>query len=149
MESVDYATAGLASGLIGFGIVLFLVITLLVLAIVILEIAGEWKIFKKAGKNGWEAIVPIYNCWILVEIAGLNWWWFLLILLGSVVPTIGPLVSLFALFVCNYNIAKKFHKEVGTAILMTLFPYIMYPIMGFGKDYNFDNSVEVSKNGVF
>ena len=30
----------------------------------------RWKIFKKAGKNGWEALIPIYSSWTLFEISG-------------------------------------------------------------------------------
>ena len=29
-------------------------------------IVSMWKIFKKAGKNGWEAIIPIYNIYVLI-----------------------------------------------------------------------------------
>ena len=35
------------------------------------------------------------------------------------------------------------------AILMTLFPFIMLPLVGFSKKYQFDNEVKVSPNGPF
>ena len=40
------------------------------LAIIVAIIAGMWKVFVKAGKPGWAAIVPIYNVIVLLEIAG-------------------------------------------------------------------------------
>lgn len=58
------------------------------------------------------------------------------------------LVTLFVTFQCNYNIAKKFHKGTGFAILMTLLPTILYLILAFSKDYIYDDSVQVSKNGI-
>lgn len=57
-----------------------LIIGLIVLAVLVVYLVALWKVFVKAGKQGWEAIIPFYNSWILVEIAGLNWWWFLLII---------------------------------------------------------------------
>ncbi len=39
-------------------------IVVLVLAIVFL-----WKIFEKAGEKGWEALIPVYNTYILFKIA--------------------------------------------------------------------------------
>ena len=115
-------------------------VLLIILAIVIVIVIAKYKLYKKAGKKGWEAIIPFYSQWVYTEIAGLNWWWFLIIiggiLLGNVsdeLTVLGTLVSLFGLFVCNYNIAKKFHKDTGFAVLMTLFPVILLPILGFSK----------------
>ena len=131
-----------------------LIIGLIVLAVLVVYLVALWKVFVKAGKQGWEAIIPFYNSWILVEIAGLNWWWFLLIISGTIVSllhipglsTLCSLANLVAMFFCNYNIAKKFHQEVGYAILMTLFPFIMYAKIGF-SDKVFDKDVITSPNG--
>ena len=49
-----------------------LIIGLIVLAVLVVYLVALWKVFVKAGKQGWEAIIPFYNSWILVEIAGLN-----------------------------------------------------------------------------
>ena len=35
-------------------------------AISIVSIICNWKLFKKAGKNGWEAIIPFYNSYVFV-----------------------------------------------------------------------------------
>jgi hypothetical protein len=40
------------------------------LAIIVLTFVGMWKVFVKAGHPGWAAIVPIYNLYILTQIAG-------------------------------------------------------------------------------
>ena len=51
-----------------------LFIILIYLAIVLLMIASMWKVFTKAGKPGWAAIVPIYNTIVLLEIVGKPIW---------------------------------------------------------------------------
>ena len=52
----DYETGGLFA----FGFM-----TIIYLLFIILIIAGLWKVFEKAGKPGWAAIVPIYNVIVL------------------------------------------------------------------------------------
>ena len=44
----------------------------------VLYIVGFWKIFDKAGKPGWAAIIPIYNLWVLLEVVGRPGWWIIL-----------------------------------------------------------------------
>ncbi len=137
-----------------------LVILLIALAILILMIVATCKMYIKAGKKGWQAIIPYYNSWVLTEIAGLNWWWFLIvaasgivsIVFGNSIPglkTIAYFATIFGNFVCYYNIAKKLHKDTGFAVLMTIFPVIMIPVVAFSKSYQYDNKVELSQNGVF
>ena len=145
---------GALFGALGGLIIFFL---LILVAVSIFEIIATWKFFQKCGKNGWEAIIPIYNSWIKVEIAGLNWWWFLLLIFSVIVQLSGSddykilisIIPLFANFVCNYNLAKKFHQDTGFAILMTLFSWVIIPIMAFSNKYQYDDSVIVSKNGIF
>lgn len=126
------------------------------LAILIFYLIGLWKLFQKAGRNGWEAIVPFYNTWVLTEIAGLAWWYALIIIFSDIFGGTNAEDSLgFILSVCSivakffifYNISKKLHKDTGFAILMTIFPVIMVPLVGFSSSYQFDNKVVVSENG--
>lgn len=42
--------------------------TLFYVALVI----GQWKIFEKAGEEGWKSLIPFYNAYILWKIAGRN-----------------------------------------------------------------------------
>lgn len=149
----DYALSGLMGGFA----VIAIIIGILTMALVVVSIVATWKLFKKAGKKGWESIVPFYSYWVLVEIAGLNWWWFLLIICNSVVSmldldelsAIASLVSFFASFNCYYNIAKKFDKNTGYAVCTGLFTVIFVMILGFSKKEVYDIKIPVSKNGVF
>lgn len=147
----DYdAVDSIVTGIIG----IYAVILIIALVVLVVQTIGYWQIYKKAGKGGWEAIIPYYNNWVLVEISGLNWWWFLLffaplILSWFDLDGLGYLVSTFASFNCFYNLAKRFHKGVGFAVCLTLFTPVCVPILGFSKNLVYDGTVPVSKNGVF
>jgi hypothetical protein len=95
----------------------------LILGIII--IIARWKIFQKAGKPGWAAIVPIYNFIVELEIIGKPWWWLLLMFI--------PIVNIvFAIMIVNL-LAKSFGKDVGFTLGLLFLPFIFYPILGFGK----------------
>jgi hypothetical protein len=94
------------------------------LAIIILMIAAMWKIFTKAGKPGWAAIIPIYNTIVLLEVVGKPIWWFLLMFI--------PVVNFIILIIVDLELAKKFGQSTGFAIGLILLPVIFYPILGFG-----------------
>lgn len=127
----------------------------IILGLFILYIVGLWNLFQKAGRKGWEAIIPFYNTWVLVEISGLAWWYALIIMLSSLISIkdienfdfIVSIASVVATFFAYYNISKKLHKDVGFTILMTLFPVIMIPLVGLSSNYQFDDSVVVSEHG--
>lgn len=137
--------------LTGFSVMLIFAICLFVFAGLILIVVGKWKVFKKAGKNGWEALIPYYNSWVLCEIAGIKWWFFLIIIAGSILANtslsgLAGLATLVAEYFVNYNVARKFGKEpVGYAFGLTLLPFIFYPILGMG-DATYKN-VKVSEYG--
>lgn len=134
-------------------IVVLICLLIVLVPMLVFYFISLWKVFKKAGRNGWEAIIPLYNTWVLVEISGLAWWYALILILIPIVSgdgEIGVILSLGSIvvnfFVC-YNISLKLHKDIGFAILMTLFPIVMFPIIAFSDKYQFDNNVIVSEHG--
>lgn len=154
MYSNDLATAGIFATLFGSMIGVLLVL-LLVAPIIAVSLIANWKLFKKAGKKGWEAIVPFYNSWVLVEISGLEWWWFLLMIATSILGTVSEdlsglasLVSLFASFNCWYNIAKKFKKDTTTSVLAGIFSFIFLIVFAFSKKDQYYAEEKVSKFGI-
>jgi hypothetical protein len=95
------------------------------LAIMILMIASWWKVFSKAGKPGWAAIVPIYNAIVFLEVAGRPAWWVILMLI--------PVVNIVVGIVATVGLAQRFGKGMGFTILLLLLPIVGYPILGFGS----------------
>ncbi len=100
------------------------VIVLVYLAIVVLVIAGFWKVFTKAGRPGWAAIVPIYNIYILLKIAGKPGWWLVLFFI--------PIVSIVIAILVSIEVAKAFGKGTGFGLGLAFLGFIFYPILGFG-----------------
>lgn len=94
------------------------------LIVVLLTVIGMWKVFVKAGKPGWAAIIPIYNMIVLLEITGKPIWWFILLLI--------PLVGFIVYIIVLIELAKRFGKGVGFAIGLLFLPFLFFPILGFG-----------------
>ena len=144
----------LASLIVGAGILLIFALIIIIPFIVVYLVALA-KLFKKGGKPGWAAIVPFYNSYVLVEIAGLYWWYFLIAISGTIFEIVGlktltPLATIASMavnFFIFYNLAKKMHKDpIKYAVLAIFFAPIMAMILGFGKA-EYDASVSVSPNG--
>lgn len=97
-------------------------IVALVLSIVL--IAAMWKIFEKAGQEGWKAIIPIYNMYILYEISWGKGIYFLLLLI--------PFVNFFVGIITIYKLGQNFGKSTGFIVGMILLPIVFMPMLGFG-----------------
>ena len=97
---------------------------LIVLAIVIVSIVTMWKVFTKAGQPGWAWLIPFYNTFVLVKIAGREWWWFLLCFI--------PVVNLVIFFILSLDVAKKFGKSAAFGVGLFFLGFIFYPILAFG-----------------
>lgn len=90
------------------------------------QIAGMWKMFEKAGKPGWAALVPFYGPYIQTEITIGCGWYFLL----AMIPYIG---FVYNVYLC-YNLSKSFGYPWPFTIGLVLVPYVFYPIIGFSKN---------------
>lgn len=130
----EYETSGAAAGIGAVAIVIYL-------AIIVIMIVGMWKIFEKAGKPGWASIIPIYNLIILLEIVGKPMIWILWLII--------PCVNIIFL-VWLYNlVSKSFGKSEGFTIGLIIFPFIFWPILGFGSSRYLGPSAAEARNGGF
>ncbi len=97
----------------------------ILLLFVIITAESQWKIYKKAGKEGWASIVPIYNVIVLLEIVKKPTWWIILLII--------PFVNIiFAIWITNM-LSKKFGKDEGFTIGLLFLPFIFYPLLGMSK----------------
>ncbi len=118
-EIVTYNTTTTDSGMSAMTMIIYL-------AVIVLVIAGLWKTFQKGGPPGWAAIIPIYNIYNIVKIAGRPGWWVILYFI--------PLVNIIIHIIVSLDVAKAFGKSEVFGILgLWLFSFIGYLMLGFGR----------------
>ena len=147
---------GFLAGLGVVAIVLAILVIIISVALLALIIVANCKLFKKAGEEWWKAIIPVYNSWIETKICGLKWYWFLIfygftMLISFQINSINYAIYMglcLTSFNYNYNLAKKFGKSNGFAVLTTLLPIIGLPILAFGSA-QYDKDAKTDPNGVF
>ena len=124
-EPVLYTTTTVTTVDSGGALAGLMVFWFLYLAFLVILIVGMWKVFVKAGEEGWKSIIPFYNTYTLFRIAGRNGWGFLLLFI--------PFVNLIVLIVISIDLAKHFGKSTVFGIVgLWLFSIIGYLILGFG-----------------
>ncbi|MBQ3294612.1 signal peptidase I [Candidatus Saccharibacteria bacterium] len=107
------------AGFLGFFFVLCII------AWVVLTIVAEWKIFTKAGKEGWKSLIPVYNAYTMLQILNMEPMLCFLMLL--------PGANFMLSIVMNVKLAKSFGKGTGFAIGLILLEPIFEMILGFGQ----------------
>ncbi|KAA3621176.1 MAG: signal peptidase I [Flavobacterium sp.] len=92
-----------------------------ILILQLVHFLGTWKLYIKAGRQAWEAGVPIYNAIVLMKIINRPWWWTILLFI--------PIVNLIMFPVIWVETIRSFGRNstVDTVlVLLTLGLYINY-----------------------
>jgi ABC-type sulfate transport system permease subunit len=118
-QTVDPNVAAAAAGA-GMGVLI------LQLVLGLLMLVSVWKVFSKAGQPGWAVLIPFYNLYVFLKIAGKPGWWMAIILLVPIANLIFGIMALAAF-------AKNFGKGGGFVVGLIFLPFIFYPILGFGS----------------
>ncbi len=58
----------------------------------LIHFGGTYKLYQKAGRKSWEALVPIYNAYILMKIIGRPTWWVILLFIPIINLLMFPVV---------------------------------------------------------
>jgi hypothetical protein len=91
----------------------------------LIVILAFWQVFVKAGKPGWASIIPIYNVYVLLKIAGRPGWWLLLYLI--------PIVNLVVNIIVSIDVAKAFGKSAAFGVVgLWIFSVFGYVMLGYG-----------------
>ncbi|NQD69949.1 signal peptidase I [Sphingobacterium shayense] len=98
--------------------------------ITIASLYGLWLLFKKAGKQGWEAIIPFYREYVMAELTARPKWWVILLIV--------PIVNIFIFYGLYLDLLKSFGKrrfwETAVAVIL---PFIFLPLWGNDKDVKY------------
>lgn len=89
------------------------------------------SVYMKAGESGMNAIIPIYNLYVLAQIGDKPGWMGLVAVFSSVIPIIGPFVAMVFMFIISMGVAKAFEKSIVFGFGLFLLPLIFYPILAF------------------
>ena len=84
-----------------------------------------WKIFKKAGRHGWAALIPFYNMYVLFDIVWGKGIKFLMLLI--------PIYNIILSVKTMLRLAKEFGKSTGFGVGLIFLSPIFLLILGFGK----------------
>jgi hypothetical protein len=95
------------------------------LALFVITVIGLWKVFEKAGKPGWAAIIPIYNIIVLLEIVGKPAWWVILFLI--------PIVGFIMWIIVANQLSISFGQGIGITILLIFLSFVGFMVIGFGS----------------
>ncbi|WP_117882900.1 signal peptidase I [Aureibaculum luteum] len=103
----------------------------------VIHFLGTWKLYIKAGRQAWEAAIPIYNAVILMKIINRPWWWIILLFI--------PIVNLLMFPVIWVETIRSFGKNSRldtVLVILTLGLYIFYVNYMADVDYIEDRSLK-------
>jgi len=99
---------------------------------------AAWMVFIKAGKPGWGALVPFYNFYLLLQIAGKPVYWVLLLFV--------PVVNIFIVAATHFALAERFGQSRAFGWGLVFLPHIFYMIIGYGDaEYQGDDDLNFSQ----
>ncbi len=132
-------TNGIAGAFGGFFGGVFLFVLLFTVVALFFYIFVSCKVFIKAGRQWWEAIIPFYNLYVLVIIAGLPWW--------SLIFFFVPFLSVIVSCIVMYKLSERFGYGIGFTLGLIFLPFIFLPILAFDNSvYRSVDGEEVAKN---
>lgn len=120
---------------------IFGIILLIALVFSLIQIVAHLFIFKKAGEEGWKALIPVYNIYTLCKIVGVTPWWIVISFVGGLISgvfeelnLISNLITVYFNVVISLSLAKSFGKSTGFGLGLLFFGPIFYLILAFDKE---------------
>lgn len=109
------------------------------LFIQVVHFLGTWKLYEKAGRKAWEAAVPIYNAYVLMQIINRpkEWYWIILLFI--------PIINLIVFPVLWVETIRSFgrvERYETILVVLTLGFYIYYVNYMLDVEYVEDRSLK-------
>ena len=101
--------------------------TMLVLigAVYLFFLVATWKLYSKAGRPGWAALIPIYSTVVFCQMCGRSGW----LTLALMIPGVNVIVSI----MLSVDLARVFGRGTGFALGLIFLSPIFFPILAFGS----------------
>jgi signal peptidase I len=107
------------------------------LAIQVIHYLGTWKLYVKAGRKSWEAIIPIYNGIVLMQIINRPKWWVILLFIPVVNLLMFPVIWIETIRTFGF-----FKKIDSLLVIATLGLYTFYINYATEATYNAKRSIK-------
>ncbi len=94
---------------------------LFMLILQVVHFLGTWKLYIKAGRKPWEAIIPVYNAVVLMQIINRPKWWVILLFI--------PIINLLMFPIIWVETIRSFGKNSSKdtwLVILSLGFYIFY-----------------------
>ncbi|CAN5211240.1 signal peptidase I [soil metagenome] len=88
------------------------------LVVQIIHFLGTWRLYQKAGRQAWEAAIPVYNAVILMKIINRPWWWTILLFI--------PIINLIMIPVVWVETIRSFGRNSTTDTVLVLVTFGLY-----------------------
>jgi len=90
------------------------------LIIQVIHFLGTWKLYIKAGRKSWEAIIPIYNAIVLMKIIKRPTWWVILLFI--------PIINLLMFPVIWVETVRSFgkYKTIHSILAVVTFGFYSF-----------------------
>lgn len=100
-------------------------ITLLSYVVMFVSYVAHWKIFVKMGMEGWKALIPFYNTYLMFKALYGNGWKFLLLLI--------PVYHIYVFIKFYIDVSKAFEKPEVFAAGLIFMGVVFLCILAFDE----------------
>lgn len=104
--------------------------TILLIILAIPIFAVFYTVFEQQGRKKWEAFVPFWNLWILIQIVNKSWWWMILLAI--------PFINFFVLMLLFVELSVGFKRNaIWEYFAAAVLPFLYFPYLIWGKKETF------------
>lgn len=118
---------------------------LFLLIIQVVHFLGTWKLYVKAGKQAWEAAIPVYNAIVLMKIINRPTWWTVLLFI--------PVINLIMFPVIWVETLRSFGKNTTKDTILAIVTFGLYIyVINYSNDAQYiqdRSTVATTKTGDF
>lgn len=101
-------------------IIIFVIVYLAIFALIFISF---WKICKKAGREGWEGLIPFYNYYVFLQIGKNPTWWLAMFFI--------PIANIIFMIKMMHGLSKAFGKDEGFTVGLVFLGIVFFPILAF------------------